>query len=712
MSKQVIICEKPSQAKDVRAGLAGTPFAKAEVLAAQGHIIKLAEPHEVNPAWERWSTEVLLPPQGRYPLKADTGSGKPERLKQIREALKDASEVIIATDCDREGEGIGREIVEFLGFKGPVKRALFTAQDKKTIQASFSKLKPASELEGVYQAFIARQQADQVYNLSLTRAASVLLPHEKGKAIGIGRVKTPTMAIVCMRELEIQRFQVRDYYEVSATAKVAAGGFQMRHVGKDRIEDKAKAEAIAKAAEGFSGPLKVKVSDERQAPPKLFDLPALQKACSARFGWTAAKTLEVAQELYEAHVITYPRAESRYLSESMIPQAAELMPQLARLYGVETPDEPVIRKGKDGVFSDRALEGVSHHAVIPNVNGDLTTIPGLGGDPRRLFDLVARAYLSALLPDHLYRQTVATLDVQGHEFRATGRITTSPGWKAVYEEVTEDDAADDGEQSLPAMSDGESAALSQAKVEAKKTKPPPRYTEGSLIAAMQDAWKFLPADRADLRERLKEAKGLGTPATRAEVIKGLKDQGFLVAKGKNVVPSEAALELYRLLAESAPRLVDPGVTALWETALDEVVLGKRPALQVVKSVADDAAKIIDVLKSKAPERPAGGADGAPSEKKLAFARRLADEKGVPLPKGAETDWKVCSAFIDECLKATGGKLPPSEKQLGFARKLSAEKGIPLPDAATTDAKSCSAFIDRCLASGGKGGGSRFGNRAA
>ena len=228
--------------------------------------------------------------------------------------------MILATDCDREGQLIGQEILEHLRYRGTVQRALFTAQDPKSLRQAFDKLKPNRELRSLYEAAVARQQADQIFNLSLTRTATrTLLARGVKGVIGIGRVKTPTLAIVCLREIEIRDFRIEDYFEIVATAKVEDGTFLMRHAppAKARIRDRAVAESIAKAAAKHTGPLAVSVEHRRQAPPRLFDLPSLQKTCGQRWGWTADKTLAIAQELYDGEgkkLITYPRAEARHLS--------------------------------------------------------------------------------------------------------------------------------------------------------------------------------------------------------------------------------------------------------------------------------------------------------------------------------------------------------------------------------------------------------------
>src|SRR6266404_2441680 len=330
MADQIVITEKSSQAKDVRAAV-GTRY--GDILPAEGHLFDLLEPEDVVPAWKRWSP-ILLRPEGLYGTRPAEGGNKAAKLKAIREALRSAKRVWLATDCDREGQLIGQEILEHYGYRGQVMRVLFTAQDSQTIRDAFAGAKPNSAYASLYAAAVARRQADQIYNLSLTRTATVILGRGARGVIGVGRVKTPTLAIVCKRELEIRNFVPVAYFEVVATAHVAGGQFRMRHAPQDRIVRREIAQNVVNAARGFGGPLGVRVEEKRQGPPKLHDLPSLQKFCSSRFGWPAAKTLEVAQELYDGQgkkIITYPRAEVRYLPASLPVATTSRFPRMRRI---------------------------------------------------------------------------------------------------------------------------------------------------------------------------------------------------------------------------------------------------------------------------------------------------------------------------------------------------------------------------------------------
>jgi DNA topoisomerase III len=535
--------------------------------------------------------------------------------------------------------------------------------------------------------------------------------------IGVGRVKTPTLAIVCKRELEIRDFVPVSYFEVLATAKVTNGQFQVRHAPQERILRREIAEAVANAAQGFEGALAVRVEDKRQGPPKLHDLPSLQKLCGSRFGWTAAKTLEVAQELYDGQgkkIITYPRAEVRYLPESLITDVPRIVAGLRAVQPLNTiplPDPPVIRKGASGTFHDKGLEGASHHGIIPNVNtiDDLQKIwPALSPDEKKLFDVIARAYLAAVMPDFRYRQKTATLDVRGFVFRAAGRQPIDLGWRAAFPEGQPDDEKDDEAHLLPALRNGETAQLLNPTIEAKKTRPPPRYNEGTLIEAMQNAWRFV--DDEVLRDRLKEAKGIGTPATRAEIIGGLKKQSFLVTNGKNIVPTATGLALFDVLKRADPALVDPEVTAELECLLDDVVVGKQEMIGAIDAVCDVAQRIIGKLKGNTTaagpplfSAALGGdvEERPPTTAMKRFADSIARQKGIKPPRGYTKSGSICRTFLDQhapkkAVGDTAGGLrpkPASSAQMLSAEKSASEKDIVIPNEGKASSAATSARIE-------------------
>ena len=682
MTDQLVITEKTSQAKDVRAAV-GPRY--GTILPAEGHLFDLLEPEDVVPAWKRWRP-ILLRPEGLYGTKPASGGNKAAKLKAIRDALRRAERVWLATDCDREGQLIGQEILEHYDYRGVVMRVIFTAQDPQTIRDAFACARPNAEYARLYAAAVARRQADQIYNLSLTRTATVTLAHGSPSVIGVGRVKTPTLAIVCKRELEIRNFVPQTYFEVVAVAGVDTGRFRMRHAPKERITKRDEAEAIAAAADGFQGPLAVRIEEKRQGPPRLHDLPSLQKLCGSRFGWSAARTLEVAQELYDGQgkkVITYPRAETRYLPETLIPDVPRIVAGLrvGRAFSaIPVPDPPLIRRGASGIFHDKGLTGFSHHAVIPNVNtvdGLREIWPRLSNDERRLFDVIARSYLSAMMPDFRYRQTTVTLDVQAHPFRATGRQPIEPGWRAAFPDWQPAEETGEDAQLLPPLTHGETALLRDAAVEDKETRPPPRYNEGTLIEAMQTAWRFV-VDEV-LRERLKAAKGIGTPATRAEIIRGLKAQDFLIPSGKHIVPTERGLSLFAVLEQADPALVDPGVTAQMERLLDDVLVGQQKMTGAIDAVCAQASRIISRLQAGADcgtgsplsVGTADGADRPPTAAMKRFVGSLAKQHRIQPPGGYTTSRAACRVFLDRRVPTDDGVRSIAET--GVSRSAPARK---------------------------------------
>ncbi len=480
-------------------------------------------------------------------------------------------------------------------------RVIFTAQDPKTIRDAFAAAKPNAAYQNLHAAAVARQQSDQIYNLSLTRTATVFLGRGQRAVIGVGRVKTPTLAIVCRRELEIRAFRPQTYSEVVAVARVASGTFLMRHAPPEKLLKQEDAALIAAQADGFTGPLTVKVEESGRRRRgcttcrRSRNSAVLASAGPLPVRWRSPKSCTMGR----ARSSSPTREPSRAIARKPDPGCAEDRRRLTggeKFGALPMPPRPVIRRGKQGHFWDKGLEGVSHHAIIPNVNvvGDLRAIwARLSADERWLFMIIARSYLAALMPDFPYRQTTALLDVHGHAFRAVGRQPIEIGWRPAFGENAEPDG-DEGGQMLPPLRNGEPASLSASKVEAKETQPPPRYNEGTLIEAMANAWRFV--ENPEHRERLKEAKGIGTPATRAEIIQGLKRQEFLVASGNYIVPTERGLMLFDVLGKADQALVDPAVTAKLEFLLDEVLYGRRRAEEAIDAVCGQASRIIGRLR--------------------------------------------------------------------------------------------------------------------
>lgn len=623
----IVICEKPSQARHVSDAV-GTKY--GNVFACQGHLLRLEEPQEVNPNWKYWNQDLLVPPKGKYGFVPDSGSGKASCYSRIRQAIRSASHVIIATDCDREGQGIGQSLLEHLGYKGPVKRAMFSAEDPTTLAKALASADPNSKFEPLYQAFVARQQADQIFNLTLTRVATTVLRQQGTKGvIGVGRVKSPTLGILYRREKEIQAFKKADYFEVDLTVDGKSGSIVLRYGPDDhrRIFVRDFAEQLAAEARKFRGPISVNTERKRGAPPRPFDLPTLEQSANTLWGWPVKKTDELAQKLYEGpKITTYPRAECQYLPEAMIPEIGGLVGQLKQVSTLKTLPigAPNIRTGVDGVFSDKKLAGSSHHAIIPNVNcpgGIAAAAASLGPDEAKLFELIARRFLASVGEDYVYDQTTImvpveapALDQKPFDFTTSGSVAISLGWRSIY---SSDEEAKP--HALPKIPDGEVVAASKAEVLSKVTVPPKRFTEAGLIKEMQNAAKYIedPVERA----RLEEAKGIGTPATRSETIESLKRQKLIVLDARNLVPTTAGMLLCDIFVDAAPMIIDPGATARMEARLDDILHGRATANQVINEIVG-MAKVaseriqqspirVDLEKAISFKKASGGAAPAP-----------------------------------------------------------------------------------------------------
>ena len=729
MSNSIVLCEKPSQARDLAAAI-GNQY--GPILAAQGHLLRLQQPDEVEAGWKKWSTELLWPGQP-YRHVPDAGGGKGEKLKAIGAALKSADSVIVATDPDREGDVIAATILRHFGFRGTVKRAIFAATDPASLRASFSALRPGSDFAGSIDSGICRAQADQTMNLSLTRAVTVLHSKERGRVIGIGRVKTPTLAIVVKRHLEILNFKVRIYYEITATATTAAGQtVTLRHApaAEARLFDQGEAERRRKLALDWHGPVSVVKAAKKEAPPLLPDLPTLQ-VIMGRKGWTAEKTLDTAQSLYDQPlgILTYPRSALRYLPETQIDNAAPILAALSGPLSI-TLSEPVIRRGnKKAVYYDAGLAGENHHAIIPNINAMETLAqkwPTLSQDQKDLFTVVARFFAAAHSEDFLFDETVITAAVPDGrnkiEFRTAGRVTTRQGWRAIYQPEGDDDADADADSTdeapaaaLPPITDQTPVILSPVDTKTAETRPPPLFNDGTLIKAMVEAWRHIP-ESDPRRERLKDAKGIGTPATRDEVIKGLKEQKLIAygsiiknkagkmevsSKGKSLIATPEAIELIDLLSNHIPAITDPATTADWELKFDEIAQGKAKWLDVLSGFVFTTAEYLDVLRGTAdPEATAAARDQArpPSPAMIKAVETIARIKSIPVPPEALTSFTACKAFLDAHPRdpAPAAERPPSEKQIDFAKKLAADHDTKIPTAVMKSAKACSEFIDKMM----------------
>lgn len=433
-SKTVYLAEKPSQASDIATVLGikrrGDGFIEVTggdvVTFARGHLLELAEPQAYKEEWGgrwAWSQLPLAPTEWKYTVNRKTSG----QLKTIKELLKDASRVVIATDAGREGELIARLILEHCRFKGQVDRFWTSSLTPHDIKLALGKLLPGAAKVPLFEAARARQHLDWAYGLSLTRAAT-LAADVRGNYFAVGRVQTPTLALVVRRFLEIQGFEAKPYFELEATVRTKAGKeFKMWHAPDEehRIRDKAVADALAAKAKGANAPLSVHQESAKESPPLPFSLPKLQVEADRVLGFAGARTLEVAQKLYELKATTYPRTDCQHLAESQKDDVPGILRNLEGHFAAEVGT--VKARGtvlRNSTFDDSKL--TDHHGIIPT---DLS-VP-LSGDEAKLFRLIAQRFLQTISPDCLFDKTTVKLDANGVPLKATGRVVTDPGWQAI-----------------------------------------------------------------------------------------------------------------------------------------------------------------------------------------------------------------------------------------------------------------------------------------
>ncbi len=611
MGKTLVIAEKPSVGRDVARVLPG-PFKKSEgylegpehVLTwAVGHLVQLAEPDEYDDRYKKWKMADLPIVPDRFKLVVRDERSKKQMgvvTKQLRR--DDVDNVVNACDAGREGELIFAYLYEKAKGDKPVQRLWLSSMTKKAMEDAFSSLRPGSDLAALEAAARSRSEADWIVGMNATRAATIRLRSSFDGAVSLGRVQTPTLAILARREEEIRAFVPEPYWLVDATfaatgERVYAGRF---HAGaQPRLKTADEAQAIVDAVRGQGGEItKLDKKRRKERAPMLYDLTSLQRDANTRFGFSARRTLAAAQRCYEEHkVLTYPRTSSRYLSTDMI---SELKPT-AQHVGAhrEYAKGAAYVTGLDVLPLGRVVADekvTDHHAIIP-VNGP-QTIDKLSDDDRRIYDLVARRFLAVFHPDAEFENTRIETTVAQHVFRTRGKVLLVPGWRGVYGELTEGERSDDDEdagadQQLPKLDQGEDVDTREVASQEKETKPPRRYSDASLLGAMETAGKLVDDD--ELREAMKDS-GIGTPATRAAIIERLIAVGYVERDGRSLVVTEKGRNVIRLLAEHA--LTSPDLTGDWEKRLGEIERGEDSRERFMADIAKFAGATVSELDAK------------------------------------------------------------------------------------------------------------------
>jgi DNA topoisomerase-3 len=596
MGKSLVLAEKPSVGREIARVLGCNQKsngcligAKYVVTWALGHLVTLADPEAYDQKYQSWRLEDLpmLPSRMELVVIRETA----RQFGAVRNLMKqpDLDELIIATDAGREGELVARWIIQKAGWRKPLKRLWISSQTDRAIREGFANLRPGRDYERLYEAAECRAEADWLVGLNVTRA----LTCKYNAQLSAGRVQTPTLALVVERENEIKQFVPKDYW----TVQVAVNGFALQWQdqlnGQTRIFEKARADAIIAQVSGQTGTVvAVKKEAKKELPPLAYDLTELQRDANRKYGLSAKQTSAIMQQLYEQQkLVSYPRTDSRYISEDIVATLPERLKSIAVGAYADLARRIL---GKKITVTKRLVDNTKvtdHHAIIPTE--EPVYLSKLSAEELKVYDLIVRRFLAALSPPFEYEQTTVKLEVKGELFTAHGRIVKAKGWRVVYgdignleEETSEENVA----QSLPAINQGEPLQVLAAKALPGKTKPPARYTEATLLSAMEHPGKTIV--NRELRETLENTSGLGTPATRAEIIEKLFNSFYMERNGKEIKPTSKGVQLVGLVPVE---LKSAELTAKWEQQLAEISKGKVGRAGFIAGIRSYAAQLVTTV---------------------------------------------------------------------------------------------------------------------
>lgn len=587
--KSLVIAEKPSVARDIAHVLKCTKKINGAIEGNQyivtwglGHLVTLADPEDYDKKYKEWKMEHLPMIPKQFKLEVIKQTAKQYGAVKAQIHRKDVGEIIIATDAGREGELVARLILEKAGSKKPIKRLWISSVTDKAIKEGFAHLKNGHEYDALYDAAMCRAEADWVVGINATRA----LTCKYNAQLSCGRVQTPTLAMIAKREAQIKAFVPKAYYGITARNSLLTLTWQDQASKSYRSFDQERVERIVNQLQGLDGMVTaLKRTPKKSYAPPLYDLTELQRDANKRFNYSAKETLNIMQRLYEQHkVLTYPRTDSRYISSDIVGTLKDRLSACSigpyrKLAG------PLIHKSfsvnmpcvNDAKVSD-------HHAIIPTeqyVQLDHMTI-----DERRIYDLVVRRFLAVLYPPFEYDQTKLTVTIGTEQFAATGRVVKSEGFQAVYEQDSEEDEAFDEEkeikgQELPELKEGQKISALQFAVKEGKTKPPAPFNEATLLSAMENPSAYLETTDKAVAKTLGETGGLGTVATRADIIEKLFSGFLLEKRGKDIYLTSKAKQLLELVPED---LKKPELTADWEMKLSRIAKGQLRRQAFMKEI--------------------------------------------------------------------------------------------------------------------------------
>lgn len=592
MGKTLVLAEKPSVGRDLAKVLKcsnnkGSYIEgnKYVVTWALGHLVGLMDPEGYGDVYKTWSMETLpmLPKYMKLTILKKTSKQFAAVKKQL--LRNDVSEIVIATDAGREGELVARWIIEKAGVKKPLKRLWISSQTNKAILDGFKNLKDAKQYDNLYRAAVCRAEADWLVGLNVTRA----LTCKYNAQLSAGRVQSPTLAMIVNRENEIKNFKPEDYYTISAKAKGVSFSW-ISSTGNTSTFKEEIAESIVNKCKGRNGKIvEVKKTDKKKYAPNLYDLTELQRDANKLWGYSAKETLNLMQRLYENHkLLTYPRTDSRFITTDVVATIPERLRAVAfgeYRVAAESILKTTIKGNKNFVDNSKVSD---HHAIIPTE--EKGNLANLNNDEKHIYDLVVKRFLSVLLPPYEYEQTTVTMEVEGEKFIAKGNVTKKKGWKQVYEKSS---MKDEDTQELPVFNKGDiiqSVAVDKTK---KQTTPPARFNEATLLSAMENPQKYVSVGK-DAAKTLGETGGLGTVATRADIIEKLFNSFVIEKKGKDIYPTSKGTQLIELVPQD---LKSPLLTAKWESELDSIAKGKANNKKFVDDMKVYATKLVKDVKN-------------------------------------------------------------------------------------------------------------------
>lgn len=599
MNKIVVLAEKPSVGRDLARVLhctkKGNGYLEGEkyiVTWALGHLVTLADPEVYDEKYKSWRIEDLPMLPAHLQLVVIKQSGRQFNVVKAQLSRKDVSEIIIATDAGREGELVARWIIEKAHVNKPIKRLWISSVTDKAIKDGFSKLRPGKEYENLYASAVARSEADWLVGINATRA----LTCKYNAQLSCGRVQTPTLAIIAQREDEIQNFKPRAFYGITA----AAGGLKLTWQDsktKDiKTFDKDKCDKILAALKSKKAEvIEVNKAYKKSFSPQLYDLTELQREANRIFGFSAKETLAIMQKLYEQHkLLTYPRTDSRYISTDIV----DTLKDRIKACGVGPYSKIAFKAGKNEIKANKHFVDNSkvsdHHAIIPTEQ--FVNLSSLSDKERKIYDLVVKRFLAVLYPPFEYEQTTIKAKIGEELFIAKGKIVIKQGWKEVYENNFADEDAEDGvaEQLLPSINKGDSFPVTTISRTHGETKPPARFNEGSLLSAMENPIRYMANESKDLIKTMGETGGLGTVATRADIIEKLFNSFLLEKKGKEIFITSKGKQLLELVPED---LKSPTLTAEWEQKLSAIAKGSLAKNMFINEMKGYAKEVVKDIKN-------------------------------------------------------------------------------------------------------------------